>query len=372
VTEERVVTVRPRTILTTAGVLLALAVAVLVVWVARHALTWVLISLFLAMALNPAVEALQHHGLGRRGAAVATIYLFAVALVAGITALLVPPLVDQIGQLADAAPGYVNDFTHGRGPLGFLETKYHLSNRVRDAVQGQGGGISGGAGTVLSIGRGIVTGIVGVVTIIFLTLFMLLEGPSWTERIYTLVPLRAQPRWRRVGREIYRTVGGYVSGNLLISVIAGTSTTLLLLALGVPFALALGLVVAVLDLIPLAGATLAAIIVALAGFAQSPTDGIVVLAFFIVYQQLENHLLQPLVYGRTVQLSPLAVLISILIGAEVAGVLGALMAIPVAGSIQVVLGDWIENRRSGSDLLPTADSASAPGSPGSPPLARST
>jgi predicted PurR-regulated permease PerM len=345
VSVERVVTVRPRTILTSAGVLLGLGAVILILWVARHAITWVLISLFLALALNPAVEALQRRGLKRRGAAVATIYLLALAIVVGLTALLAPTVVDQITQLADAAPGYITDFTHGRGPLGSLERKYHVSKHVRDALQGKGGGLSGSAGTALSIGRGIVTGIAGVVTIIFMTLFMLLEGPAWTERLYDLMPAGSQPRWRRVGYEIYRTVGGYVSGNLLISVIAGTTTSLLLLALGVPYALALGLVVAVLDLIPLAGATLAAIIVSLVAFVDSTTAGIVVLVFFIVYQQLENHFLQPLVYGRTVQLSPLAVLISVLIGAEVAGVLGALGAIPIAGSLQVLLRDWREHRK---------------------------
>jgi len=347
--EERVVTVRPRTLLTSAGVLLGLGAAVLIVWEARRALTWVLISLFLALALNPAVEALQRRGLQRRAAAVATIYLFALGLVILATALLTPTIVNQVTDLADAAPGYVRDFSHGRGPLGSLERKYHVSDHVRDAVGG-----NGGAGTALSIGRGIVTGIAGVVTIVFMTLFMLLEGPAWTERIYGLVPAHSQERWRGVGYDIYRTIGGYVSGNLLISLIAGTSATLMLLVLGVPYALALGVVVGVLDLVPLAGATLAAIIVAIVAFVHSTTAGVVVVAFFIVYQQLENHFLQPLVYGRTVQLSPLAVLISVLCGAEVAGVLGALMAIPIAGAIQVLLRDWRKHRPSAAAVAPYA------------------
>src|SRR3954454_8671529 len=132
--EERVVSFRPRTIAASAAVLLALAVVILVVWVARRAITWVLISLFLALALNPAVEYLQQRrGLTRRGASVAAIYIAALLVVVGITALLVPPLVRQLGELADAAPTYANDLTHGRGPLGFLETKYHLTDRVREA-----------------------------------------------------------------------------------------------------------------------------------------------------------------------------------------------------------------------------------------------
>jgi predicted PurR-regulated permease PerM len=186
---------------------------------------------------------------------------------------------------------------------------------------------------------------VGVVTITFMTFFMLVEGPAWLERLYGLMPARSQARTRAIGHDIYRTVGGYVTGNLLISLIAGVATTIVLYLVGVPYALALGLLVAILDLIPLAGATFAAIVVTLVALTQSVTAAVVVLAFFIVYQQLENHLLQPLVYGRTVQLSPLAILISVLVGAEVAGVIGALGAIPVAGTIQILIVDWQRHRR---------------------------
>jgi predicted PurR-regulated permease PerM len=167
------------------------------------------------------------------------------------------------------------------------------------------------------------------------------------------LPEHQQPRWRAVGHDIYRTVGGYVNGNLLISLIAGVSSGVVLFIVGVPYAVALGLVVALLDLIPLAGATIAAIVVVLVAVAANGvTAGIIVGVFFVVYQQVENHILQPIVYGRTVQLSPLAVLIAVLVGAEVAGVLGALGAIPVAGAIQVLLVDWQRHRRSGAIETP--------------------
>jgi predicted PurR-regulated permease PerM len=178
-----------------------------------------------------------------------------------------------------------------------------------------------------------------------MTLFMLLEGRKWIESFFSMLAPAAQRRWRAVGHDIYRTVGGYVTGNLLISLIAGSLTTIVLLIMGVPYAVALGLIVAILDLIPLAGATLAAIIVGAVAFLHSIPAGIIVIVFFVLYQQVENHILQPVVYGRTVQLSPLVVLISVLIGAELAGVLGALAAIPVAGSLQVVFVDWLRHRR---------------------------
>jgi predicted PurR-regulated permease PerM len=160
-----------------------------------------------------------------------------------------------------------------------------------------------------------------------------------------MLPPESRPRWRNVGHQIGQTVSGYVTGNLLISLIAGTLSAVVLVVMGVPFPLALGLLVAVLDLIPLAGATLAGILLAVVGFLTSVTAGIVLIVFFTLYQQLENHVLQPLVYGRTVQLSPLVVLISILVASEVAGVLGALAAIPIAGALQILLLDWLRHRR---------------------------
>src|SRR6185437_5327420 len=173
----------------------------------------------------------------------------------------------------------------------------------------------------------------------------LLEGPAWMERFYGLLPPPTQPRWRAVGHGIYRQVGGYVTGNLVISLIAGSLTTFVLLLLGVPYAVALGLIVGLLDLIPLVGATVAAIIVAVVAFLHTVVAGIVVIVFFVVYQQVENHILQPLVYNRTVALSPLAILVSVLVGAELAGILGALAAIPAAGAIQVLILDFLPARR---------------------------
>ena len=197
----------------------------------------------------------------------------------------------------------------------------------------------------MALAKGVVNVVLATVTISFMTFFMLLEGPRWVESFFMLLQPESRRRWRAVGRDIYRTVGGYVTGNLLISLIAGTLTTIVLLITDVPYALALGLIVAILDLIPLAGATIAAIIVGSVAFLHSIPAGIIVVVFFVLYQQLENHVIQPVVYGRTVQLSPLAVLIAVLIGAQLAGVLGALAAIPVAGSLQVIFRDWLRQRR---------------------------
>jgi predicted PurR-regulated permease PerM len=342
---ERIVQFRPKTILMVLGLIIATAVVLEVLWIARHVLSWIFIALFLALALNPAVDRLERR-VKRRGVATAVVYLAALGAVIGIGLLFVPTLVDQINDFARKVPDYLDDLTKGRGRLGFLQEKYHLVDKAREAINDGGASkLFGVSGTALALAKGVVTTVVAILTIAFMTFFMLLEGPKWLDRFYSLLTPASRKRWQAVGRDVYRTVGGYVTGNLLISFIAGTLTTIVLLLTGVPYALALGLIVAILDLIPLAGATIAAIIVGTIAFLHGITAGIIVVTFFLVYQQVENHLIQPVVYGRTVQLSPLAVLISVLIGAELAGVLGALAAIPVSGTLQVIFLDWLRHRR---------------------------
>jgi predicted PurR-regulated permease PerM len=344
--EERILRIRPITVLAVLGITFGFLLLLYVTWISRQVLTWILVAIFLTLALNPAVEALERRGLRRRGAATAVTFLLAIGVIVAAAWLFIPTLVGEVSDFAQAVPDYVEDVSAGRGPLGDLAERYDLEEKVRQAInEGGASGALGLSGTAIAVTQSVITFIVAVVTIAFLTFFMLLEGPRWMERFYSLLPAESQEKWRGIGHDIYRTVGGYVTGNLLISLIAGVSSTIVLLIMDVPYAVALGLVVAILDLIPLAGATLAAIIVSTVAFLTSIPAGIVVLVFFIVYQQIENHVLQPVVYSRTVQLSPLAILVSVLIGAKIAGVLGALAAIPVAGTIQVLLLAWLRSRR---------------------------
>ncbi len=343
---ERLVSFPVRTILTVLGLIVAVWILIHVVVIARSVIVYVLIAIFLALALNPLVAWLMRRGMHSRGLASATACVLVLLGVAAIGYAFIPTLIDNVNNFVDAAPGYVHDLTHGRGRLGFLETKYHVVERLEHYVKHGGAKkVLGLSGAAVSVTKGILNFIVGAVTVAFLTFFMLLEGPDWMERFYGLLPPESQPRWRAVGHGIYRQVGGYVTGNLAISLIAGSLATFALLLLGVPFAVALGLLVGLLDLIPLVGATLAAVIVVGVAFLHSIPAGIVMIVFFVVYQQFENHVLQPLVYNRTVSLSPLAILVSVLVGAELAGVLGALAAIPVAGAIQVVIVDFLRARR---------------------------
>jgi predicted PurR-regulated permease PerM len=353
--EERVVRFSVRTVLAVIGLVIAAWALLTIIAVTRQVITWVLVALFFAMALNPAVEWFIRHGIKKRGQAAALTYAIALIAIAAIAYAFIPTLVGQINDFVQAVPGYVHDVTKGRGRLGFLETKYHIVEKIREAVNTGGASkVLGLTGAAISITKSVISLVLATITIAFLTFFMLLEGPVWIERVYGLFPEQTRPRWRKVGYEIYRTVGGYVTGNLAISLIAGTLTTVVLLAAGVPFAVALGVIVAILDLVPLAGATIAGIVIGTVAFLHSVTAGIVVVVFFVVYQQIENHFLQPVIYSRTVQLSPLAVLVAVLVGAKLAGILGALGAIPVAGAIQVLLIDWQQHRKGRAPVVEPA------------------
>ena len=240
--EERLVRFRPRAILIVLGIILAGVVLIEIVQAAQSVLIWIFVAIFLALALNPAVEGLQRRGVARRGLAVTIVFVGAILAIAALGATIIPIIVSQVNDFVDAVPGYVEDLSAGRGPLGFLEREYQITERVREAIaEGGASRLLGISGTALAVTKGVVTAVIATVTIAFLTLFMLLEGPTWVERLYSLLPAEHQPRWRRIGYDIYRTIGGYVTGNLAISLIAGIVSTAVLLALGVPYAVALGL-----------------------------------------------------------------------------------------------------------------------------------
>lgn len=350
---ERVVVFRPRSILAALGVLLGVVVAIGFVILAQSGLTLIAIALFLSLALNPAVEFFRRHGLGH-GAAVAAVYVLALIVFALLGFVLIPPLVTEIGNFVDALPGLVADLTRGHGPLGFLERDYHVVERVEKATAGQGiTRLTGEAAPVLGIVRGVAATLLGALIIAFLTLFMLLEGPEWRRRCMELVPERNQATIERIGSGIYRAVGGFVTGNLLASLLAGVVATVVMLVTGVPYAIPIGLFVAIIELVPYIGPAVATVLVSAAALTQGTATALVVLALLLTYHAIEGHSLRPLIYGRALKLSPLSVLIAILLGAELAGILGALAGIPIAGSIQVILAELL-GRRAGSAGGPPA------------------
>jgi predicted PurR-regulated permease PerM len=348
------VALSPKSILVWVAVTAGAVLALIFVYLAMEAISWVLVAAFFAMALNPAVGALERRGVGR-GRAAAIVFVVAFAALGLLGFLVIPPLVTATTDFVEALPDYLRDLDAERGPLAFLEQRFHLGEQLVDIYER--GGIAALLGLEspgASTARAAADTALALIAVPFLTFFMLLDGRRWVEGVLDVIPPSARPRWERAVDGINRTVGGYVTGNLLISLVAGTVAAVTLMAAGVPYALPLAVIVAILDLIPLVGATVALVICGVAALSEGVVQAIVVIVVLLVYQQIENHVLLPVVYGRTVDLSPLAVLVALLIGAEIAGVLGALAAIPVAGSISVVASELVRWRRGASLLLPAA------------------
>jgi predicted PurR-regulated permease PerM len=340
-----VVLFQPRSVLTALGVLLAVIAAVEFMLLARAGLTLVAIALFVALALNPAVEFIQRRGL-RRGSAVALVYAAALAIVALLGWVFIPPLIEQITHLVNALPNLVDDLTKGHGPLGFLERKYHVVESVRRATTGQSADVVlGGAASAVTAVEGIAATVVGAIIIAFLTFFMLLEGPEWRRRCTELIPESHRGSVERIGAGVYASVGGFVTGNLVASLLAGVVATIIMLVTGVPYAVPIGLFVAIIELVPYVGPLVATVLVTAVALTVSPVSALVSLGLLLAYHAIEGHTLRPFLYGRAVKLSPLAVLVAILLGTEIAGILGALIAIPVAGSIQVILRELLQRRQ---------------------------
>jgi predicted PurR-regulated permease PerM len=337
---ERVIAFRLRSILAVLGVVLAVAAVVELVLRARAGLTLIAIAGFAAIALNPAVAAVERRGFARRWA-VAAVYIAAAMVVTGVVLVLVPPLVEQVSRFVATLPDLVAQLIQGRGPLGFLETKYHVVERVRAATSSGGTSLLNDAASAVSAVRGLATSVFGIVVIAFLTLFMLLEGPAWQGRVVALAPERNQALVERIGAGVYRCIAGFVTGNLLASLLAAVVVTVVMLVAGVPYALPLGLFVGIVDLVPFIGPVVATLVVSMVALAQGTETALTVFVLLVAYHMIEGHTVRPLLYGRAVDLSPLAVLVSLLLCTEIAGILGALAAIPIAGTIGVVVRELV-------------------------------
>jgi predicted PurR-regulated permease PerM len=336
-----------RTILATIGLLLVTALLLYIVLQTRQILTWCVVGAFFAVALAPVVGFVQRRVFGgkRRSLATLVVFLVAFVLLAALITAFAVPLTQEGTKVAGQLPGLIDDARNGRGPVGDLLGRTHALQWVQnnqDKISTFAKGLTTPAAGVLG---GIATTVTGAVTVIVLAYLMVLEGPKIVDGFTALFAPATGRRIRRVGTDCAKSVTGYLSGNLLISFICAVLTYAVLKISGVPFAGLIALFVGLADLIPLVGATIGGIVAVLAGFIHSVPAGIAVLVFFVVYQQLENHLLQPLVFARTVKVNPLTVIIAILIGVELVGILGALLAIPVASIIQVVARDVWDHRR---------------------------
>jgi len=344
-----------RTIITTIGLVLATALLLYIVLHSLQVITWMIVAAFFAVALYPVVNWVQDHWLGHRRRALATLIVFLVVLLvlAAIGTVFAVPLAREGSQFAGQLPDLIDDARAGRGPVGDLLERTNALQYVQDNQERISSFAQGLTSPAAGVLKGVATGVAGLATIFVLAYLMVLEGPKVVDGFVGLYNPRTGHRIRAVGGDCAKSVTGYLSGNLLISVICGVLTYIVLKVMGVPFAGLIALFVALADLIPLVGATLGAVVATIAAVIHSVPAAIAVIVFFLIYQQLENHLLQPVILSRTVKLNPLTVIVAILVAVELAGILGALLAIPVASMIQVIARDVWDHRRGRPKSEPT-------------------
>ena len=322
----------------------------------------VVASLF-AVILGPAVNFLEHRARVRRSVATILVFITGIALFAAMIYAFVRPIVDQSQTFVQEFPEFVEDARQGegRGQLGRLIERYNIDEWIVDNQDRFDEALDAAGRRAPDLLGRVASGLFATLTILVLSFLIVLKGPELQSGALKLVhPEDRRERLRRVAGDAARAITGYMAGNLMISLIAGIATYLALLVAGVPFREVLALWVAFADLIPLVGATLGAVPTILVALLHSTGAGVGIAIFFIAYQQFENHVLQVTVMSRTVDLNPLTVLVSVLIGVELFGILGALLAIPLAGVIQVVVRDVYDERQGRFKLEPTIGSDEIP------------
>ena len=324
----------------------AAALVVYAVYLLRRPITWLFIAAFIALALSPPVRFLNRRM--RRGFAIAIVYIGLLLVPIGLGALVVPPVVTQAQHFVDNAPRYARDvsnFIERNRTLRYLQKKYNIGGQLEKKA-GELPGKVGNAATVLAdIGLGLVNSIFALLTILILAAFMLASGPQWRDAALRHAPADQAAPWRRVTDDIAAAVGNYVGGAIAQAVIAGVTSYLVMLILGVPFRVPLAVLVGLFDLIPLVGATLAAVLVGIVtAFVDFPTATIVWTIWAVVYQQVENNFLQPRIQSRAVDVHPFVVLVAVLFGSTLFGLTGALLAVPLAASIQIVIREVLRYR----------------------------
>jgi predicted PurR-regulated permease PerM len=356
---------------TVAAALLTTAVvvgALFLLWQVRTFVGWFVIALFLAVVLNPAVNWLQRrHRLIKRPIAIALTYLGLVVALLFVVGIFLPLLVDQINgrtkfvTTAAQAPEGPTEYIKGLAQqYGFGELLQRFGVELADLRKQLGDLVGNLFSATGQIAVSAASFVAALATVLTLTFFLILGSERYVNARVALFAQRHQPLVRRILGQAAGAVSGYVSGNLAISVICGVTTFVVLLLLGMPYAAPLALLVAVLDLIPLVGATLGGALLVIVGLFVEPWKAVVLLIFVLVYQQIESNLLQPMVYSQAVQLNGLVILIALLVGGQLLGIPGALLAIPVAEIVRIVVSEILAYRRSTKDASEPAVVSSPP------------
>jgi predicted PurR-regulated permease PerM len=334
-------------------VLVACAVlaALYLLYLIRQVVVLVLVAVFFALAIAPAVNWLDQRRLPRP-VAILLVYLGILVSIFGIGLLVVPPIVNGVNGLSDDLPGYIDDLRENKTFRDY-DDKYNITEKLNQQSSELPSKLGDAAGTLRDVTVGVFDRFVQLFSILVITFLLLMDGPKILAFAYRQMPKQREARLRRIAADISEAISGYVFGNFVISVAAGLVTYVTLTILDVPFAVPLAVLFGFFDMIPLIGATLGGIMVGIVvAFTDFPTALIVWVIVLLVYQQIENNLIQPVIYGKTVQIHPLVVIVAVLIGAALLGLLGVLVAIPAAAAMQSVVRDWWRFRHGATAQAP--------------------
>lgn len=341
------VTISNRTVIRILALVLVFILFLAVLRQMQHALVLLFTAFFLSLALNAPVHWVEQHLPGKRNhrtlATVVSALVVLVILVAFVASV-VPPLTRQVSNLISAAPGFVNDLRHQNGEVGQLVQRYHLQSQVDNFSKELSSHLKSAGGEAASVITHVGSSAISVLTILVLTFMMLVEGPRWVSVLERLVPKSKREHARELATGMYNVIKGYVNGQVLLAAIASVFIVPALFILHVSYPVALMVVVFICGLIPMVGHTIGAIIVTIVALFHSPTSAIAILAYYILYQQIENYLIQPRVQANTTNMSPLLVFVSVVLGVNFGGLLGGLVAIPVMGCIKILILDQLTRR----------------------------
>lgn len=325
-----------RTIVRVLTIILAYVGVLWLVLQLQRELVWIATAFFLALTLNPAVVWFQKYMPRRnRVLAISSVFLVMCVVIAGISSVLIPPLLDQSQNLAQEFPQLIDDVQRSDSALGQFINNYDLVDRIKAEQKQIFESLGKATGSFVGIAQSLFSNLIAVVVVLTLTFLTLVEGPTWLRTLISTQKPSDQKKHRELVFKLYDTVKSYTTGNLLRSLIITIATLVPLLLLGIPYALPLSLLMGILNLIPLIGATIGSVILVIVCLFVSVPAALFMAVYLLVYQQLENNLIQPIIFGRALQISAFTVLVAALIGASLAGFLGAFVAIPIAASIRI-------------------------------------
>lgn len=355
------VTVSNRTIIRVIGLVIASYLFVIALNKATHALTLLFIALFLSLALNAPVHALAQmlpgKRRGNRTLATGVSFFVIIALLIGFIASIVPPLVKQTASFIDEAPGLIEQLHDENTSVGSLVRRYSLEDELDKLSQQLSSRLKNISGSAVTTFTRVSGSIFSTLTVLVLTFMMLIEGPRWIRFARRLLPDDKEPHYEKLARDMYKVIKGYVNGQVLLAAIAALLIVIPLIVLNVSYPVALMVIVFICGLIPLVGHTIGAVIVSTVALFHSPWAALIVLVYYITYQQIENYVIQPRIQANSTDMSPLLVFASVIIGVSFNGLLGGLVAIPIAGCLRILVLDYLNrknllDRTKGNDALP--------------------